>query len=211
MNKIKSLIKKISKLVPLLFQKIFNTYFIKCHYFKTKIDIKKSYSLEINPIKLKYEDFLNSSLTELSEEKLNLIKKRFNSGNYVAYGEFIDGKLAYSTWISFKNFSIQIVDKIVQLNDDEAVLEDSYCHPYYRGRGLHSMYNMFRLQLIHSASKSFVIVLVFSNNLAALKTQENSGLVNVGSFKIGKILGFPFTTFNKDMLDKKFNSIIANK
>ena len=73
------------------------------------------------------------------------------------------------------------------------------------------MYNMFRLQLIHSASKSFVIVLVFSNNLAALKTQENSGLINVGSFKIGKILGFPFTTFNKDRLDKKFNSIIANK
>lgn len=210
MNKIKSLIKKISKLVPLLFQKIFNTYFIKCHYFKTKIDIKKSYSLEINPIKLKYEDFLNSSLTELSEKKLNLIKKRFNSGNYVAYGEFIDGKLAYSTWISFKNFSIQIVDKIVQLNDDEAVLEDSYCHPSYRGRGLHSMYNMFRIQLIHSASKSFAIVLVFSNNLAASKTQEKSGFIRVGSFTIGKILGLPFTTFNKYNLDKKFNSIIAN-
>ena len=119
MNKIKSLIKKISKLVPLLFQKIFNTYFIKCHYFKTKIDIKKSYSLEINPIKLKYEDFLNSSLTELSEEKLNLIKKRFNSGNYVAYGEFIDGKLAYSTWISFKNFSINnsfVIDRNLNEN-----------------------------------------------------------------------------------------------
>jgi len=211
MNQIKSLCNYIYKLVPIFFQKIFNTYFINCNYFKIKIDSSKSYNLPINPCKLNYEDFLNSDSTEFTEKKLNLFKKRLESGNFVAYGEFIDGKLAYSTWVSFKHTSIVIVNKVIQLSDQEAVLEDSFCHPEYRGRGLHSMYNLFRLQLVHSASKSFAIVLVFSNNSAAIKTQEKSGFVNVGSFKIGKIFGFPFSTFNKDNLDKKFNSIINNK
>lgn len=214
MSQIKLVYKKTLRLVLSLLQKTLNTYFIKCYYFKGKININKLdnrlLNLSINPVKLSYNDFLNSDSIEFGKKKLNLIKTRLNSGNYVAYGEFIDGKLAYSTWVSFKYLSIPIINKAITLSSNEALLEDSYCHENFRGRGLHGKYNLFRLKLIYEASKSFALVIVFSNNLAAIKTQEKAGLVISGSFIVGKIFGLPFSTFNKKKLDKKYNLIMAS-
>ena len=85
-----------------------------------------------------------------------------------------------------------------------SVLEDSFCHKDYRGRGLHSKYNLFRLKKILEYGRIYAFVFVFSENIYAINTQKKSGLKEFFNFKVGKIFGFPFSTFRQNFNSNTF-------
>ena len=198
-----NLIFKVSKF---LLERILKTYIINVIIFKIKINkLLLDQKIEnINPTKLKYKHFLNQYSSNFSKQKLYLIKERLDSGNYVAYGEIVDGKLVYSTWISFKETNVPITNEKYILSNSEAVLEDSFCHKDYRGRGLHSKYNLFRLKKILEYGRIYAFVFVFSENIYAINTQKKSGLKEFFNFKVGKIFGFPFSTFRQNFNSNTF-------
>lgn len=186
------------------FPKILNIYVYKLHYLVLKINyddlILKSSNEDIEIRELTLEDFNHGDPIYFNTKKIKVYKKRFQDDSYRAYGVFDGSKLIYSTWISYEKLGLPIPFNI-KLNDDEALLEDSYCHPDYRGLGLHSKMNLFRLKKIYEQGKTYAIVIVLEGNIAALKVQNKSGFQELGYFYAGKIFGFPFTTLNKKKYD----------
>ena len=204
----------LSGLLEFLTHKIIKTYWVDIHYLKTNINYKqisnKLKNLDLKVQKLDYDDFLLGDPNEFSEQKLRIIKRRLNSDFYHCYGLVENDKLIYSTWISLKKIGLPIVDGITDLLGNEGFLEDSYCHPSHRGKGLHSKFNLYRMAKIYELGKKNCLVFVFKGNIAALKVQLRAGFTDLGIFSVGKIFGFNFTTLNKKKFDKLFESINKN-
>ena len=64
----------------------------------------------------------------------------------------------------------------VKLNDDEAFLFDSHCYESYKGKGLHTCMNYFRLKYISEYKKTKALGLVLFGNKPALKVQNKSDM-----------------------------------
>lgn len=126
--------------------------------------------------KLSLSDFETPSWQHFfSEEKRRIYELRFLLPHAKAYGAFVDGRLAYSTWIQYGEV---FLSKEVSLfkTDDAALLLDSYCHPDFRGRGLHNYVNHWCLQKMQADGVKKAYVLILSYNTPAYKTQLKCGL-----------------------------------
>lgn len=125
---------------------------------------------------LKIEDL--PLLTDFEASKIEVLKKRLSSDEYSGYVIWQDEKIAYITWVSWSKMNYPSLFNLQHpLKTNEALLEDSYCHPDYRGRGYHSMMNLFRINEIKVNSKTKVLALVLKENKPALKVQLKSGFV----------------------------------
>ena len=186
---------------------LFHTSVIKAHYLRLNINIeeinKKLSSFDLDVKKLQIEDFYHGDPHIFNEKKLELYKKRFIEGSYQAYGIIENGRLIYSTWISLKQMGISVGKKPLYLNDNEGYLEDSYCDPIARGRGIHGKMNYFRIKKLYEAGKNRVIVIVLHGNTPAFKVQFKSGFEEIGTFHQGMILGIKFNTLNKKKYDSR--------
>lgn len=115
-------------------------------------------------------------LSDFDTAKIELLKKRLLSDDYSGYAIWQDEKIAYITWISWSKMNYPSLFNLQHpLQTNEALLEDSYCHPDYRGRGFHSMMNIFRINEIAKMGKTVVLALVLKENKPALKVQFKSG------------------------------------
>ena len=86
------------------------------------------------------------------------------------------------------------------LQENEALLEDSFCDSKYRGRGYHSKMNLFRLNVILGKDIKTAIVLILKENTPALKVQVKSG------FKIKEVIKYS-NILNKSRIKRiKYNA-----
>lgn len=167
-----------SRIVKNILRKIgftLETYYLLFYEFDKKssqdlfnsIDYSSVKILEINDLK---------HLHHFSQEKKELLKQRLLTSDYSGYALWKDEKIIYVTWISWSkmnypsHFNLQY-----ELNINEALLEDSFCHPDFRGRGLHFMMNNFRMYEIFKKNKTTVLALVLKENIPALKVQIKCG------------------------------------
>jgi len=115
-------------------------------------------------------------LTDFDSAKIELLKTRLSSDEYSGYALWQDEKIVYVTWISWARMNYPSLFNLQHpLKAHEALLEDSYCHPDYRGRGFHSKMNIFRINEVKKRGKTAVLVLVLKENKPALKVQFKSG------------------------------------
>lgn len=188
-------------------RKVIKTYMVKAHYLRLNIDPMRINALmsgfDLDVKELTYEDFLLGDKTEFNDVKMALYKKRFQDPTYKAYGIIENGRLVYSTWISYHRIGMTIETKPVYLAPNEGYLEDSYCAPIARGRGLHGRMNNFRIQKIYESGRERAIVIIKDGNTPAFKVQYKSGMEEIGTFYHGYILGFKVNTLNKKRFDEK--------
>ena len=86
------------------------------------------------------------------------------------------------------------------LQENEALLEDSFCDSKYRGKGYHSKMNLFRLNVMLNNNIDYVLVLVLKENTPALKVQVKSG------FKIKEVIKY-YNILNKSRIKRiKYNA-----
>lgn len=131
---------------------------------------------DIEVRKLKMTDYANSKWkTFLDEEKRMIYESRFQDSTTKAYGAFINGELAYSTWILYGEVVFREKVSLIK-SDDCALLLDSYCHPDFRGRGLHNYMNHWCLYEMGNRGIKKGYVIVLSYNRPAIKTQRKCGL-----------------------------------
>jgi hypothetical protein len=90
------------------------------------------------------------------------------------------------------------VDADYKLNDNEGLLEDAYCHPTYRGKGLHSKMNVYRLIKIYEHGKTKAIAIVLDGNDFAYKSQIRVGFTETKVFYIFKIFGKSIITLKRN-------------
>lgn len=178
----------------------------KLHYLAKKLDEdfvnSKMKGFDLDVKELQYSDFLKGDPNVFKGDKMELYKERCQDPNYKAYGIFENDKLIYSAWISLKKFGLAIESKPILLAKDEGYLEDAHCDPLARGRGFHSKMNNYRIQQLFKLGKKVAVVTVREGNIPALKVQAKSGMVDLGYFYIGRILGVNFCTLNKEKFDK---------
>lgn len=167
-------------------------------------------TIDINAIKQKMQKYSYDDVKELNfvnfkngdpdifnKKKLDLIKNRFESGKFWCYGIFHNSQLIYSTWISKNTVNFNATfKKSLPLHSHQAVLEDSYCHPKYRGQGLHSKMNLYRMKQIFELNNTEIIAIVLKENKPAIKVQLKSG------FKKNKKITL-ITLFNKSYYIEK--------
>jgi hypothetical protein len=158
---------------------------------------------DIDVKELTYEDFLLGDPNVFKGAKMELYKQRFQDPTYKAYGIIENGRLVYSTWISYHHMGMSIETKPVYLAPNEGYLEDSYCDPIARGRGLHGRMNNFRIQKILESGRNRVIAIVQHGNTPAFKVQFKSGLEEIGTFYYGHIFGIKVNTLKKEKFDDK--------
>lgn len=145
-------------------------------------------NLDISNVKvLQIEDFDLCDL--ITDQKKQLYKSRFLSGNYTALGIFKNKKLVYYSWISWKEIGYPFGFEKMQLKSHEALLEDSFCHPEHRGRGFHGKVNIVRLKTILDKGKKNALVLVVNGNRPAIKVQLKSGFTQTKTIVLRRILG----------------------
>lgn len=179
----------------------------KYHYLRLVTNIEEvekrleNFGLEVFP--LKYSDMSKGDQNVFKGEKLELYKKRFQDPYYYGYGIEENNQLIYSTWISVGNLGLPGVIKPIPLLPNEGLLEDSYCAPSARGRGLHGQMNFYRIKKLFELGKNRVLAIVQDGNTPAMKVQMKSGFVELGVFYIGKIFWIPFCTLKKEKFDKQ--------
>lgn len=197
----------INDIARFVLRRFLGTQFGKIHYLRLNLDIEiiksmmKNFNLQVK--ELSYEDFLSGDKTIFSGRKLELIKNRLADENYMAYGIIENGKLIYSTWFSIKYLGLPVQTRPIYLNFNEALLEDSYCDPIARGRGLHMQMNIFRLSKLHELGKTKILALVLDGNTAAFKVQYKCGFEDLGTFYCGKIFGVNFHTLKKSKYENR--------
>lgn len=183
------------------------TSFHKAHYLRLNIDINETYKklegFDLNVKELSLDDFALGDQTVFKGAKMEVYKRRFQDQTYKAYGIIENGRLVYSTWISLHHLGMSVETEPVYLADNEGYLEDSYCDPIARGRGLHGKMNNYRIKKIYDAGKERVIVIVQHGNTPAFKVQFKSGFEDLGTFWHGTVLGVKFNTLNKANYDGK--------
>ena len=187
--------------------RVIKTYLIKAHYLRLNInppkleELMKGFDLDVK--ELTYDDFLKGDPNVFQRKKMELYKKRFQDSTYKAYGIIENGKLIYSTWISYHRMGMSIERKPQYLASNEGYLEDSYCDPVARGRGLHGKMNNYRIKKIMEAGKERVIAIVQDGNTPAFKVQFRSGLEEIGTFYHGYIIGIKVNTYKKEKFEGK--------
>lgn len=187
--------------------RIINTYLIKAHYLRLNIDIEKTNKLlegfDLDVKELDYEDFLKGDSTVFRGAKMELYNNRCADPTYKAYGIIENDRLIYSTWVSLHKMGMVVERKQEYLAPNEGYLEDSYCDPVARGRGLHSRMNNYRIKKIYEAGKNRVIAIVQDGNIPAMKVQLKSGFEEIGYFYHGHIFGIKVNTLKKERFDGK--------
>lgn len=196
-----------TEVVRIVLSKYLATNCYKMHYLRLNTDIDavqkklEGFDLKVQPLTL--EMVLHGDQSVFRGEKLELYKKRLKDPAYHGYGIMDNGKLIYSTWFSTENLGLPIITKKIPLMSNEGLLEDSYCAPSARGRGLHGKMNFYRLKKLHELGKDRVLAIVLDGNIPAMKVQMKSGFEELGVFYLGKIFGIKFCTLKKQRFDNK--------
>lgn len=187
--------------------RILHTSIGKMHYLRLNTDIdvvnKKLEGFNLPVKELTYEDFLKGNKTTFNEKKLEVIKARLQDPNYKCYGIIENDVLIYSTWFSLERLGLSVNTKPIYLLPDEGLLEDSYCDPIARGRGLHSMMNFFRIKKLYELGRNRVLGMVLEGNTPAFKVQFKSGMEDLGTFYNGYLFGIKINTLKKEKFDGK--------
>lgn len=188
MNSFKRLIYSFFRIFNIYYESI---YFMVIHAKKNDI-ITKMNKYDYSDVKtLNLRDFQKGDPSIFTKKKLELIKNRLNSGNYVSFGIIFKNRLVYSCWICRKNI-IMPNSKIFKLKVNEGLLEDAYCHQDFRGKGYHSKMNLFRIRFLLDEGRFKIYVLIVSENIPALKSQIKSGFVINKKLFFLKIFGKHF-------------------
>ena len=187
--------------------RILHTSIGRMHYLRlnTNIDVvnKKLEGFNLPIKELTYEDFLKGNKTTFNEKKLEVIKARLQDKNYKCYGIIENDVLIYSTWFSLERLGLSVNTKPIYLLPNEGLLEDSYCDPIARGRGLHSMMNFYRIKKLYELGRNRVLGMVLEGNTPAFKVQFKSGMEDLGTFYNGYLLGIKINTLKKEKFDGK--------
>lgn len=130
-----------------------------------------------------------------SEKKLITISERFKTEGYYAFGIFKASEFCYLTWVSLNRNEFPYgITQPIALEANEAVLLDSFCFESYRGLGLHSTMNHFRLSFMKQKGKEKGIAVVLKENIPAFKTQISSGFTSYYTISHRLYLNKDFTT-----------------
>jgi GNAT superfamily N-acetyltransferase len=194
--------------------KYLNIEIYKLHYLKINININdiicELHDFDLNVKELSYEDFLLGDKTVFFGKKMLIIKQRLEDSSYKAYGIIQNDILLYSAWISLEKLGLP-VESNIRLNKNEGLLEDAYCHPKARGRGIHQKMVPYRLFKLYEFGKREAIAIVLNGNAPAYKALNKAGFKDIGIFYACRLFGIPYVFLDKNKFDEVWKSHVGKQ
>lgn len=139
---------------------------------------------------LSFSDFKNGDSKYFNSSKQTIIRNRFKTGKYWSFGIYYQENLIYSCWITIDKIGFrEKYNSSIKLKSNEGYLEDAYTSPEYRGKGLHSKMNLFRIRTLINKGRGRIYVVVQSENIVAIKSQINCGFVKTKKFVFISLFG----------------------
>ena len=117
-----------------------------------------------------------SYLYQNNHEKLNVVKNRLNSENYLCFS-YMDNKnkvIVYSRWVCKKEYYSDVLRKKLKFKENQVLTLDSWTHPNYRGLGLHRNMNIMMLKWIKQntdVTEVFMLIKFFIPHLTKIACQ----------------------------------------
>lgn len=144
---------------------------------KEKIVVKKQPLIDIEVKELTLDDLRNSTGIVFPKKEIDKFTQKLVKKTYVPLGCLYKNKLIYVAWISLKDFEIPYPcsQDIYTLKEDEGLLIDAYCHPRFRGFGLHTYMNTMRLKKMYELEKRGAVAVILKENIPARKSQAKVG------------------------------------
>ena len=151
-----------------------DTHLLMSKELDSSIDLPLRNDITIRELEL--NDFQNNDWKSfMTSEKMAFYENLKRRIAFNTYGAFINGRLAYVTSI--------VWDKIILSGNTDAedresfgYIMDSYCHPAFRGNGVHNYMNRWCLSKIRESGRNKAYVSVLAYNIPAIKTQKKCGL-----------------------------------
>lgn len=151
-----------------------DTHLLMSKELDSSIDLPLRNDITIRELEL--NDFQNNDWRSfMTSEKMAFYENLKKRIAFNTYGAFINGRLAYVTSI--------VWDKIILSGNTDAAdrecfgyIMDSYCHPAFRGNGVHSYMNQWCLSKIKESGRNKAYVSVLAYNIPAVRTQKKCGL-----------------------------------
>lgn len=129
---------------------------------------------------LSFDDFMKADPAVFTAAKIEIIRSRFNIGNYRAYGIKNQHNLIYSFWVTDQYMTYPVEKKPIPLQSNVGFLEDAYCDHLFRGKGLHTKMTLYLVNLLYENRKNKILTVILCENTPAIKSQLKCG------FKITK-------------------------
>lgn len=111
---------------------------------------------------------------DLIQRQMTKIQSRFNQEGYRAYIVVKEGKIVYMTWLLIGRYELH-GGYYRNTSENLGFLLDSICHKDYRGQGIHSFMNSYRLNKLSGIGVKVADVLILSSNIYAIKSQVKIG------------------------------------
>jgi hypothetical protein len=137
---------------------------------------------------LNFKDFENYDLS-LTKNALEQIQKRFKHKYYKVFGVFENDRLVYYAWISLNHLILPKTENHIKLKENEGFLFNAFCHEDYRGYGIHTFMNYYRLSELKKSGKSIGLVAVLRENIPARKSQHKVGMQSNSFIRIVDLFG----------------------
>ena len=114
-------------------------------------------------------------LYELVPGRTEIVKKRFQSGNYACftYVDTAKDAIAYARWICKQEFYSDTLGEMLKFKESEVLTLDSYTPPCYRGKGLHRAMNIEMLNWLKQETDFqavYMVILAFLFHLSKIAT-----------------------------------------
>lgn len=151
-----------------------DTHLLMSKELDSSIDLPLRNDITIRELGL--NDFFNNDWKSfMTSEKMAFYENLKNRIAFNTYGVFINGRLAYVTSIVWDKI---ILSANIDTADGETFgyIMDSFCHPAFRGNGVHNYMNQWCLSKIKESGRNKAYVSVLAYNIPAIKTQKKCGL-----------------------------------
>ena len=134
-------------------------------------EVKPKVTFEIIRGELRHVELLWSLLPP---EKIRTFEQRL-TGDKVWLLAFVEGEVAYSTWISFEDDFETTTGTWVRLAPGEAYLFDSFTIPQFQGLGLHTAMTAQRMSIAKEHGAQYALVIVLTSNAPARRVMAKLG------------------------------------
>lgn len=139
-------------------------------------DYVPSAPLRLREMKVEDLDRFREAESLLPERRIMRFAERLKAGQIGIIG-FVDGQVACYGWLSLQNEIDDSMGVKLCLQNGEGYLYDGFILPAFRGRGMFTFLQVWRLNYLKQRNCRIAYLIVDSDNLAAQRSDQKVGFI----------------------------------
>ena len=157
-----------------------------CRIEDAPLTVCSSVPLAINMLKTEQSGQLRDIVSD--DKTYARFLDRLSQGKEPMVGS-LNGMVVCYVWITFKDEFEPFLGREVQLNNENAYIYDTFVHPDFRGKGIHTVVVQEAMRYIKSHGCKGVFSVVNKANTPSLRTFKKLGFFEFSTSRVRRIMG----------------------